>query len=47
MRGQRGKQQDWSKPFKMVFSKTDFDDLETSDDTVINIQTKEPAPIPK
>ncbi len=27
MRGQRGKQQDWSKPFKMVYSKNDFDDL--------------------
>lgn len=47
MRGQRGKQQDWSKPFKMVFSKGDFDDLETSDDTVINIQTKEPVPLAK
>lgn len=40
MRGQRGKQQDWSKPFKMVFSKAEFDDMETSDDTVINIQSK-------
>ncbi len=47
MRGQRGKQQDWSKPFKMVFSKSEFEDLETSDDTVINIQAKEPSTIVK
>ena len=42
MRTQRIKQQDWSKQFKLVHSKSDFDDLETSDDTVVNI-TKEPV----
>ena len=42
MRIQRIKQQDWSKQFKLVYSKSDFDDLETSDDTVVNI-TKEPV----
>lgn len=43
MRSQRTKQQDWSKQFKFVFSKSDFEDMETSDDTVVNITLKEPT----
>jgi hypothetical protein len=40
MRAQRIKQQDWSKQFKLVYSKADFEDLETTEDTIFNITVK-------
>lgn len=43
MRAQRIKQQDWTKQFKLVYSKADFEDLETTEDTIFNITVKQPT----
>lgn len=41
MRAHRGKQLDWTKPFKLVESKTAFEDLDTdNNELVINITAK-------
>lgn len=41
MRAHRGKQLDWSKPFKLVDSKTVFEDLDNdNNELVINITAK-------
>lgn len=51
MRTHRGKQSDWTKPFKLIDSKQIFDDLDTvEDELVISFNSKpesEPAPITK
>lgn len=41
MRAHRGKQLDWTKPFKLIESKTIFEELDTdANELVININTK-------
>ena len=47
MRAHRGKQFDWTKPFKLVESKAVFESLDADDiGLVINISTKQEAPTP-
>lgn len=41
MRAHRGKQLDWTKPFKLIESKDAFEELDTdNNELVININTK-------
>lgn len=51
MRASRGKQFDWSKPFKLIDSKTLFDEIEVNENEfIIPISSKvdtAPAPIQK
>lgn len=46
MRAHRGKQYDWTKPFKLVDSKTEFDELETNEnELVISFTAKNEAQV--
>lgn len=51
MRAHRGKQVDWNRPFKTVYSKSEFDSMETGDsDLVVSLGAKQdanPPPIAK
>ena len=47
MRAHRGKQFDWTKPFKLVESKVVFESLDADNvDLVINISTKQDTATP-